>query len=163
MLFSHHFNSPLRTIQIKFIVLFFILSILLSLMVSRSLLSLISIAFAHGFWTRQNDVSMFILPWSSVALTDSFVFSDCKIINIRNTILHQNKMGILVWTLLSLSLFNFPVKTIDSFFVLVFQLGLNTFILYILEPVHLKLSISLILSLRLSTKIPSGLVELFCN
>lgn len=66
-------------------------------------------------------------------------------------------MSILVWTLLTLSLFNPLVKKINSLLVFFLKLSLYTFILDILESIHLELldGISkwhLILRLSVNTK-----------
>ena len=73
-------------------------------------------------------------------------------------------MSVLIRTLLSLSLLNPFVKKINSFIILFLQLCLYTFILDILEAVHLKLRHSCVaLQLLLRVKVSRCVLETVLN
>ena len=54
-----------------------------------------------------------------------------------DTILHQDEVSILIWSLMRLLFLNSFVQKVNSFVILFLQLCLNALILYILKSVHL--------------------------
>lgn len=74
-----------------------------------------------------------LIPLISFCATSS-------IIEVTHTVLHKNEVGILVRTLLCLTLLNSFVQEIDSLVVFFFELCFDALILYILETIHLGIT-----------------------
>jgi hypothetical protein len=89
------------------------------------------------WWQREAITLWWLVIYLRLAskFTSGHILS---IVDVSNIVLHQNKMCILVWTLLRLSLFNSVVQELHSLFIFFLQLSLDALVLNVLKTVHLE-------------------------
>jgi hypothetical protein len=147
VLLPHHLDGSLSGIKVELVILLLVVT---SVCLCFGVASFV----ASGPWKYNFAVSR--LPWRSPSTLRFRLLFGLQVSNVRNAILHEDQVSILVGSLLLLPLLDFLVQKVDPFVVLFPHFILDALVLHILEPIHLVLVVR-----RLSSKITRCLIDLF--